>query len=128
YAGWGPDVTRLLSWIGSPGAPSAWSVHAVDPPYVRGCATLLGDAAHAMLLRTGQALEDTLVLITSLTRPFSNQAVLQAYELVRLPRANMAISASTHAGKVYDGCRPSGPSSAHGTKYGWVGCRLARGS
>ncbi|KAH8117595.1 FAD/NAD-binding domain-containing protein [Phellopilus nigrolimitatus] len=123
YAGWGPDVTRLLGCIGSLGPPSVWSIHAVDPPlqtYVRGRVALLGDAAHAMLPHlgagAGQALEDALVLVRLLAHPKTNlknvESVLQAYDLVRLPRANMVSAASTDAGKVYEGFGPSGPSSA----------------
>ncbi|KAH8117594.1 FAD/NAD-binding domain-containing protein [Phellopilus nigrolimitatus] len=123
YAGWGADVTRLLSCIGNLGAPSVWAIHAVDPllqTYVRGRAAVLGDAAHGTLPHlgagAGQALEDALVLVRLLTHPNTSpgnvESVLKAYDLVRLPRANMVLAESTRAGEVYEGYGPSGPSSA----------------
>ncbi len=44
YAGWGPDVIRLLGCIRE---PNKWSIHVVYPPfrsYVKGQIALLGDA------------------------------------------------------------------------------------
>ena len=76
YAGWGPDAISLLDCLDS---PSAWSIHAVDPPletYAKGRVALLGDAAHGMLPHlgagAGQGIEDVVVLVKLLNHPETN--------------------------------------------------------
>ena len=73
FTGWGHDALKLLSCIES---PSAWSIHAIDPPlgsYSRGQVAILGDAAHGMLPHlgagAGQGIEDALVIVTLLKHP-----------------------------------------------------------
>lgn len=76
YDGWGRDAILLLECLET---PSAWSIHAVDPPletYVRGRVALLGDAAHGMLPHlgagAGQGIEDALALVRLLTHQETN--------------------------------------------------------
>ncbi|KAF8590394.1 FAD/NAD(P)-binding domain-containing protein [Ramaria rubella] len=110
YEGWGPKVLNLLSHIKN---PSKWFLHSQEPPlesYVRGKVALLGDAAHSMLPHlgagAGQAMEDALLLSQLLTHPLTNtsnlEPVLEAYDLLRRPRANRVLKASYAAGEVYE--------------------------
>ncbi|KIM88945.1 hypothetical protein PILCRDRAFT_245641 [Piloderma croceum F 1598] len=111
FSGWGSDVMALLGCIQK---PSKWSLHAVYPPletYVSGNIALIGDSAHAMLPHlgagVGEGFEDVLVLCRLLSEPQTNASnvasVLQAYDNVRRPRANMVQQASTIAGDIYEG-------------------------
>ena len=81
FTGWGHDALKLLSCIES---PSAWSIHAIDPPlgsYSRGQVAILGDAAHGMLPHlgagAGQGIEDALVIVTLLKHPRMNKSNIE---------------------------------------------------
>ena len=137
FTGWGYDALQLLSCIES---PSAWSIHAIDPPlgsYSRGQVAVLGDAAHGMLPHlgagAGQGIEDALVIVTLLKHPRVNKSnievcvslclfcfgifkfllkvALKAYSLARQPHATAVLRASTRTGEIYDGLGPSGPTA-----------------
>jgi len=111
YSGWGDDVITMLKQIKN---PSKWYIHFLDPPlpsYVRQRVVLVGDAAHAMLPHlgagVGQGFEDVFVLCALLgharTRARNLDAVLKAYDTIRVPRANMVLEMSTAAGDIYEG-------------------------
>ncbi|KZT08532.1 FAD/NAD(P)-binding domain-containing protein [Laetiporus sulphureus 93-53] len=111
YAGWGSDVMILLKCIEK---PSKWFIHVVHPPldsYVKGDVALVGDAAHGMLPHmgagAGQGIEDAYVLAQLLGQPQTTasniETVLQAYDRVRRPRAQMVWDGSVRAGEIYDG-------------------------
>ncbi|EGO19493.1 hypothetical protein SERLADRAFT_453461 [Serpula lacrymans var. lacrymans S7.9] len=115
YKDCGPDVTTLLSLMES---PRKWSIHTVDPPldtFVRENIALVGDAAHAMCPHlgagAGQGIEDSFVLTRLLSHPHTKLSnlrdVLQAYNEVRLERANMVVRGSIRAGKIYECGLPS---------------------
>ncbi|KAH7923897.1 FAD/NAD(P)-binding domain-containing protein [Leucogyrophana mollusca] len=115
----GPDVKTLLSLIQK---PSKWSIHCVSPPletYTKGNVVLVGDAAHGMCPHlgagVGQGFEDVLVICQLLSHPDTNltniQSVLQAYDAVRRPRANMILERSTWAGELYESLQEGDSSS-----------------
>ncbi len=91
---WGDAARVLLECIP---APTLWALHELDelPGYVHGRAGLIGDAAHAMLPHqgagAGQGLEDAWLLARLLADPqvmdSQPQAVLEAYDAIRRPRA-----------------------------------------
>ncbi|WP_341988975.1 FAD-dependent monooxygenase [Azorhizobium sp. AG788] len=89
FSAWAPEVRALLR-----DAPEflCWGLYdmAPLPRWGRGRATLLGDAAHAMLpfLAQGaaQAIEDAAALAAALARPGPPEAALRAYEAARQPR------------------------------------------
>lgn len=124
FSGWGPDVENVLKCITN---PSAWAVHAVDPPLesyvgkgVRGRVALLGDAAHGMLPHlgagAGQGMEDAYSLIRLLSHPQVSrdniEDVLKTYDALRRPRANRVLVESTRCGMFYDGFGPHGSGAA----------------
>ncbi|THH33436.1 hypothetical protein EUX98_g790 [Antrodiella citrinella] len=111
YEGWGSDVLKILGCIKN---PTKWMIHVVHPPlktYVNGRIALLGDSAHAMLPHlgagAGQALEDAHLLAQLLGDPQTNveniPVVLEAYDRVRRPRAQMVWEGSRIAGDTYEG-------------------------
>ncbi len=98
YAGWHSDLTRIFPcstrWY-------KWALYDRDPLERWSCgrATLLGDAAHAMLPYLGQgaaqAIEDACVLAATLAKqPDDLDAALSAYERIRAPRARAAVLGS----------------------------------
>ncbi|KAH7914736.1 hypothetical protein BJ138DRAFT_999357 [Hygrophoropsis aurantiaca] len=110
YQGSGSDVTALLSLINT---TSKWAIHALSPPlesYVKTNVALVGDAAHGMCPHlgagVGQGFEDSLVICQLLSHPDTKLSnipdVLQAYDIVRRPRANMVLERSTWAGELYE--------------------------
>jgi salicylate hydroxylase len=95
YAGWNPALTRLYPyserWY-------KWALYDRDPleKWSVGRATLLGDAAHAMLpylgTGAGMAIEDACVLAAAVARqPDDLSAALAAYERARVPRTKAAV-------------------------------------
>ncbi|KZV75602.1 FAD/NAD-P-binding domain-containing protein [Peniophora sp. CONT] len=116
FDGWGPDVQAMLKRIKS---PSKWSIHALYPTidkYVEGKVALIGDAAHATLPHLGAGagcgIEDAYVLARLLAHPQTHaanvEAVLEAYQKVRVPRGSHTANKSKFAGDAYDGHGPSG--------------------
>lgn len=102
FAAWAPEVRALLR-----DAPEflCWGLYdmAPLPRWGQGRATLLGDAAHAMLpfLAQGaaQAIEDAAALATAVSRPGPPEAALRAYEAARRPRtARIQRGARNNAG------------------------------
>jgi len=98
YAGWNSELTRLYPcsehWY-------KWALYDRDPleRWSRGRATLLGDAAHAMLPYLGQgaamAIEDAYTLAAMIARqPEDLDEALAAYERMRAPRAKAAVLGS----------------------------------
>lgn len=91
YAGWHPDVTRL---IGAAETVSRWALHdreSIDR-LSSGRVAVIGDAAHPMLpfqaQGANQAIEDAMVLAACLAEagPDGLNAALRRYEQIRLPR------------------------------------------
>lgn len=135
YEGWGPQVQDILQNMSR---PSKWTLYALQPPlesFVRQNIVLVGDAAHAMLPHlgagVGQGLEDVHLLSKLLTHPGTTRAklqdVLQAYDIIRVPRANSVLQASTRAGEVWEGRGESGSSFSgrHADTVGiwdWIWC------
>ncbi|VDB99848.1 unnamed protein product [Peniophora sp. CBMAI 1063] len=117
FEGWGPEVQAMLNGIKN---PSKWSIHALYPTidkYVAGKVALIGDAAHATLPHLGGGagcgIEDAYVLARLLANPQTNaanvEAVLEAYQTVRVPRGSYTANQSKFAGDAYEGHGPSGP-------------------
>ena len=92
FAGW-DDRLRLL--VRSASQTKRWAMYDREPleSWTRGCVTLLGDAAHAMLpffaQGAAQAIEDAFVLAECLRSAGSSStsAALLRYENIRRPRA-----------------------------------------
>ncbi|WP_372028457.1 salicylate 1-monooxygenase [Pseudomonas kurunegalensis] len=109
FEGWGAAAHVLLECIET---PSLWALHELAelPGYAHGRVGLIGDAAHAMLPHqgagAGQGLEDAWLLARLLADPAvlqgSPQAVLQAYDAVRRPRACRVQCTSWEAGELYE--------------------------
>lgn len=98
YAGWNESLLRLYEcgehWY-------KWALYDREPleRWSRGRATLLGDAAHAMLPYLGQgaamAIEDACVLAGAVSRSGDDiEAALAVYEKLRQPRAREAVLGS----------------------------------
>jgi salicylate hydroxylase len=98
YKGWNEDLTRLyecgVRWY-------KWALYDRDPleRWSKGRATLLGDAAHAMLPYLGQgacmAIEDGYILAAALAhRPDDPVQALRDYEALRLPRTRRTVLGS----------------------------------
>ncbi|EED78110.1 predicted protein [Postia placenta Mad-698-R] len=111
YEAWGSDVIDILKCIKT---PSKWSIPVVYPPletYVKGRIIVAGDSAHGMLPHlgagAGQCIEDAYVIAQLLGHPGTTgsniEAVLEAYDRVRRPRAQMVWEGSVKAGEIYDG-------------------------
>ncbi|KAI0318091.1 hypothetical protein OF83DRAFT_1083140 [Amylostereum chailletii] len=119
YEGWGEDALIMLKCIER---PSRWSVHGIYPPlktFVKGNVALLGDAAHGMLPHlgagAGAGIEDAYVPSRLLGHPQTTssnlEAVLGAYDAVRVPRDAYITLGSKAAGDLYHGHGPSGPTN-----------------
>ncbi|MCC6008294.1 MAG: FAD-dependent monooxygenase [Rhodobacteraceae bacterium] len=91
YAAFHPQARALLDACDSV-TRSALHVRAPMPQWSRGCATILGDAAHPMVPFMAQgacmAIEDAVVLARALERagPADVPAALRRYEAARRPR------------------------------------------
>lgn len=91
YAGWHPDVVRVIAAAGS---VSRWALHDRENAdrLSSGRVTVIGDAAHPMLpfqaQGANQAIEDAVVLAACLadTGPDGVDEALRHYEATRLPR------------------------------------------
>jgi salicylate hydroxylase len=104
FAGWHPDVERLLAGVESAmrwglflrSAPAAWT---------RGRAALLGDACHPMLPFMAQgaamAIEDAVVLARRLGEEGSVREALMAYRAERRPRTDAVQAVSRENGRLY---------------------------
>lgn len=99
YAGWHPDVVRL---IGAAETVSRWALHdreSIDR-LSTGRVAVIGDAAHPMLpfqaQGANQAVEDAVVLAACLAGagPDGLNAALHRYEQIRLPRTTRIQSLS----------------------------------
>ncbi|HJU29496.1 MAG TPA: FAD-dependent monooxygenase, partial [Candidatus Binataceae bacterium] len=106
FAGWHPHVRAI---IGSADAVNRWALYDRDPlpQWTVGRATLLGDAAHAMLpymaQGAAQAIEDAAVLAKCLARADGGAvgAALRRYEETRRPRATRCQEGSRLNGVMY---------------------------
>jgi salicylate hydroxylase len=103
FAGWHEPLRRLL---GSSDRYYKWALYDRDPldRWSKGHATLLGDAAHAMLPHIGQgacmAIEDGYTLAALIAqRPDDITEVLRHYERLRLPRTRRAVLEARARGK-----------------------------
>ncbi|HEX5371039.1 MAG TPA: FAD-dependent monooxygenase [Dehalococcoidia bacterium] len=102
YAGWHESLTRLFS---ASEKHYKWALYDREPlpKWTKGRATILGDAAHAMLPYLGQgacqAMEDGVVLASALdSMPDDVSGALKLYERVRLPRANRVVISARERG------------------------------
>jgi 2-polyprenyl-6-methoxyphenol hydroxylase-like FAD-dependent oxidoreductase len=99
YDGWAGEVTAA---IGATPIEDVIAVPARDRPFLEkwgeGRVTLLGDAAHPMLTSLGQgagmAVEDAVVLATTLAGGGDPVAALRSYEDQRRERTRMVVAAS----------------------------------
>ncbi|GJE88012.1 FAD-dependent oxidoreductase [Phanerochaete sordida] len=116
FADYGSNIRAVLGCIAK---PNRWRINTVYPhlpTYARGRVALLGDAAHAMLPHlyagAGQGIEDAYLLAQLLshaqTTPANVEDVLKVYDELRRPRSQRVWDESTEAGKIRDGCGPSG--------------------
>ncbi|KAG6878845.1 hypothetical protein C0992_007240 [Termitomyces sp. T32_za158] len=116
YSGWGEDAKVILKGMEN---PSKWHLHFLDPPlssYYKQRIVLVGDAAHAMLPHlgsgVGQGFEDVYTLCSLLEDPRARKChldnVLEAYDSVRVSRANMVQKMSSIKGNIVDGRGPGG--------------------
>jgi salicylate hydroxylase len=112
FAGWHGQVRAI---IGAADRTHRWALYDREPlpRWTAGRATLLGDAAHAMLpfLAQGacQAIEDAVVLARCLTAaaPATVPAALARYEAIRKPRASRVQAGSRGNATTYH--LPDGP-------------------
>ncbi|OBT61937.1 hypothetical protein VE03_08237 [Pseudogymnoascus sp. 23342-1-I1] len=108
-----PHARRILELM--PERPSKWVVNEREPLeqwiYVNGKVALLGDSAHAMSPHqgagAGQAIEDGYILGRALQDYLKSQSGdlgkwMQAYQTLRLPRAQRAQRTFREAGEVYE--------------------------
>ncbi len=102
YRGWNESLMRLFSSI-----PRyyKWALYDRDPldKWSKGRATLLGDAAHAMLPYLGQgacqSMEDGCVLAAALAAsPDNISGALEMYEHARVPRARRTVLSARERG------------------------------
>jgi salicylate hydroxylase len=103
YKGWHESLTRLFS---ASERHYKWALYDREPlpQWTKGRATILGDAAHAMLPYLGQgacqAMEDGCVLASALaSMPDDVSGALKLYERVRLPRANKVVISARERGE-----------------------------
>ena len=103
FRGWHPDVTGLM---GQAGALIKWGLfdHAPLQAWRRGRATLLGDAAHAMLpflgMGAAMAIEDGMILARAMAPGDSLEAGFDRYERARRPRTEFLHAKSAEQGRL----------------------------
>lgn len=104
YAGWCADIRALLRRVSE---FTCWGLYDIEPlsHWGAGRATLLGDAAHAMLpfLAQGaaQAIEDAASLAQALAHHARPELALRAYEAARRPRTARIQREARANGQVY---------------------------
>lgn len=104
FAGWCREVRDLLA---AAEAYRCWGLYDLDPlpRWGMGRATLLGDAAHAMLpfLAQGaaQAIEDAAILARTLAGADAAEPALRAYETARRPRTARIQKEARTSGGIY---------------------------
>jgi salicylate hydroxylase len=103
FAGWHPPLLQLL---GASERYYKWALYDREPldRWSNGRATLLGDAAHAMLPHIGQgacmAIEDGYALAEMIVQlPHDLSEALRQYERLRLPRTRRAVLEARARGK-----------------------------
>lgn len=111
FAGAHGDVQKVLA--AAPGTMlHKWGLFARRPldRWTRGRITLLGDAAHPMLPFLGQgasmAIEDGCILARAIAQLPNIDSALDAYERLRLPRANAIAAASSARAAAVQSGRP----------------------
>lgn len=117
FAGWHPDVLGLIERAGP---VIKWGLYdrAPLPRWARGRATLLGDAAHAMLpflgMGAAMAIEDGWALARALALESGVEAALARYEMARRPRTELLHAMSKRQGEVTQAIDPDSfaPASA----------------
>jgi salicylate hydroxylase len=109
FAGWHPEVTGLM---GQAGALIKWGLfdRAPLPAWRRGRATLLGDAAHAMLpflgMGAAMAIEDGMILARAMAEASSVEDGFDRYEHARRPRTALVHRKSVEQGLHVQGHDP----------------------
>ncbi|KAJ7581403.1 hypothetical protein C8J56DRAFT_1168883 [Mycena floridula] len=113
YTGWENEIQVLLNCVEK---PILWTIQALEPleVYVTDRVALLGDAAHAMETHlgagAGQAMEDAWILGRAISRldckPSRVPEMLQHYNAIRQPYANMVLTNSRAQGLLYDLTHP----------------------
>lgn len=99
FSGWAPEVLEVIRRTP---AESIVTVRAQDRPFRdtwgKGPVTLLGDAAHPMLVSLGQgaamAVEDAAVLAQQVAAHPDVEQGLRGYEAARIPRTRIMVDAS----------------------------------
>ncbi len=98
---WHPDVTGL---VGRGAAMIRWGLfdRAPLPRWARGRATLLGDAAHAMLpflgMGAAMAIEDGMILARAFAQESAVDPAFARYEAIRRPRTALVHAKSVQQG------------------------------
>lgn len=114
FAQYAPELRRMVECIEK---PSKWALHQIMPPltsYVNQRVLVTGDAAHGGVphqgAMAGQAIEDALFASLLLSHPAVNRSnlttAIQAFDAIRLPRANKVMVTSLEAGDVYEFAGP----------------------
>lgn len=112
YAGWHPDVIRLMERAPAQGLIK-WGIFARPPrdTWVLGRVALLGDAAHPMQpflgLGAAMAVEDGAILGRAFAEKPGHAAAFAAYQRARVPRANMVMELSRRQGELFDETDPA---------------------
>jgi salicylate hydroxylase len=102
YAGWHADVVGLIEQAES---SVKWGLfdRSPLPQWARGCVTLLGDAAHAMLpflgMGAAMAIEDGMILARAFAAEGSVAAAFARYEAARRPRTAWVHAKSIEQGE-----------------------------
>jgi salicylate hydroxylase len=103
FEGWHPDVTGLMQQAGS---LIKWGIFDRAPlqQWRRGRASLLGDAAHAMLpflgMGAAMAIEDGMILARAFQAENGAEAALDRYEAARRPRTALVHAKSVEQGQL----------------------------